>query len=62
MGYRGVHGELAGLGYQLGASIVWKIGSVGTKGPRTSPWPGGDFLSRSRARLAVTPEGRGVSC
>jgi putative transposase len=24
-GYRRVHGELAGLGYQLGASTVWKI-------------------------------------
>src|SRR5690242_7616598 len=24
-GYRRVHGELAGLGYQIGASTVWKI-------------------------------------
>src|SRR5690242_604396 len=24
-GYRRVHGELAGLGYQVGASTVWKI-------------------------------------
>jgi hypothetical protein len=25
MGYRRVHGELVGLGYQIGASTVWKI-------------------------------------
>ena len=24
-GYRRIHGELAGLGYQIGASTVWKI-------------------------------------
>src|SRR3954453_14914481 len=24
-GYRRVHGELAGLGYQIGASTIWKI-------------------------------------
>ena len=24
-GYRRVHGELAGLGYQIGASTVWRI-------------------------------------
>ena len=24
-GYRRVHGELVGLGYQIGASTVWKI-------------------------------------
>jgi transposase len=24
-GYRRVHGELAGLGYQIGASTVWKL-------------------------------------
>jgi hypothetical protein len=24
-GYRRVHGELAGLGYEIGASTVWKI-------------------------------------
>ena len=24
-GYRRVHGELAGLGYQIGASTIWKV-------------------------------------
>jgi putative transposase len=24
-GYRRMHGELAGLGYRIGASTVWKI-------------------------------------
>jgi putative transposase len=24
-GYRRIHGELAGLGYQIGASTVWKV-------------------------------------
>src|SRR5689334_10048334 len=28
-GYRRVHGELAGLGYQIGASTVWKILTAG---------------------------------
>jgi hypothetical protein len=34
-GYRRVHGELAGLGYQIGASTVWKI--LGAAGINPSP-------------------------
>src|SRR3982074_1080385 len=34
-GYRRVHGELAGLGYQIGASTIWKI----LTGARIDPSP-----------------------
>src|SRR6476620_8816441 len=34
-GYRRIHGELAGLGYQIGASTVWKI--LHTAGVDPSP-------------------------
>jgi putative transposase len=34
-GYRRIHGELAGLGYQVGASTVWKI--LNTAGADPSP-------------------------
>ena len=36
-GYRRVHGELAGLGYQIGASTVWTI--LHTVGVDPSPRP-----------------------
>ncbi|MDQ2706573.1 MAG: integrase core domain-containing protein [Actinomycetota bacterium] len=34
-GYRRIHGELAGLGYQIGASTIWKI--LNTAGLQPSP-------------------------
>jgi putative transposase len=46
-GYRRVHGELAGLGYQIGASTVWRLLTVAGLDPaprRTGPtW--GEFLT-----------------
>jgi putative transposase len=45
-GYRRVHGELAGLGYQIGASTIWKIlhsAGIDPSPRRAGPaWP--DFL------------------
>jgi hypothetical protein len=42
-GYRRVHGELAGLGYQIGASTIWKILTAAEIDPspqRSGPtWP-----------------------
>ena len=36
-GYRRIHGELAGLGYQIGASTVWKILDQRRHRPITAP-------------------------
>ena len=37
-GYRRIHGELVGLGYQIGASTVWKI-LHSHRAPRAPGWP-----------------------
>ena len=51
-GYRRLHGELAGLGYQIGASTVWNI--LHTAGIDPSPRRAGpgwaQFLRRRRTR------------
>src|SRR2546423_14791828 len=47
-GYRRIHGELAGLGYQIAASTVWSILQQGRHRSRSSP---------RRAKLAAIPAG-----
>ena len=47
-GYRRIHGELAGLGYQIGASTVWSI--LQRVGIDPAPAP-------RRAQLAAIPAG-----
>jgi hypothetical protein len=52
-GYRRVHGELAGLGYQIGASTIWKILTAAGIDPspqRSGPtWP--QFLRTQAAAI-----------
>jgi putative transposase len=55
-GYRRIHGELAGLGYQIGASTVWKIlhaAGIDPSTRRSGPsWP--EFLrAQAHAILAA---------
>jgi hypothetical protein len=54
--YRRVHGELAGLGYQIGASTVLSSGTYFARSPhqlqgrcRDLDWKGGDSLHESVA-------------
>ena len=51
-GYRRIHGELAGLGYQIGASTVWKIlDGAGIDPHRAEPDPRGpNSCERKRTR------------
>jgi len=49
--YRRVHGELAGLGYQIGASTVWKIlNAAGIDPAPRRGWPTWSQFLRAQAR------------
>ena len=49
-GYRRIHGELAGLGYQIGASTIWKILHNAGIDPSA---PSGTHLGRVPARTSA---------
>jgi putative transposase len=50
-GYRRVHGELAGLGYQIGASTVWKL--LNQAGIDPSPRRAGTLVERIPTRASA---------
>ena len=54
-GYRRLHGELAGLGYQIGASTVWKI--LTSAGIEPSPRRAGPDVDRVPARAGTRDPG-----
>jgi putative transposase len=55
-GYRRIHGELAGLGYQIGASTVWKILQAAGIDPSTRrPDPPGQSSSALRPTPSSPP-------
>ena len=47
-GYRRIHGELAGLGYQIGASTIWKL--LNQAGIDPSPTPRRTLVERIPTR------------